>query len=91
MTKIKAGEKEKLSAPAQAEARKADVAGKTTILKQDNVGPITPNTTGMNGVNGVNGAKGVNGIYDKPLDPEGVVYDAKEAIKQGEPQVAVQS
>ena len=34
MTKIKANQSGKLAAPAQEEARKADVAGKTTIVKQ---------------------------------------------------------
>ena len=85
MTKIKAGEKGKLAGPAHDEAQKADVAGKTTILKKENVDPITPNSTGLNGVNGVNGVNG------KMPDNEDTVRDAKQAIKQGEPQVAVQS
>ncbi|EJD06928.1 TPS1 protein [Fomitiporia mediterranea MF3/22] len=79
MTKISAGDSGKLSAPAHKEASKADVAGKTTILKQnEGVNRITPH---VNGVNGVNGVKGMDGIP----------HDAKEGLKQGEPQVAVQT
>ncbi|KAL5525652.1 hypothetical protein ACEPAG_6988 [Sanghuangporus baumii] len=77
MTKIKAGQTAKLAPPAQEEAQKSDVAGRTTIVKQKNVNvdTNTPQITGANGVNGVNG----------------ISHDDKEALKQGEPQIAVSS
>ncbi|KAL5486141.1 TPS1 [Sanghuangporus weigelae] len=74
MTKIQAGQTAKLAPPAQEEAQKSDVAGRTTIVKQKNVNvdAITPQITGANGVNGIS-------------------HDDKEALKQGEPQIAVSS
>ena len=83
MVKIHAGRKAKHPQPAQEEARKADVVGKTIIVKPQNIDHITPQiqitVDGVNGSHPVNGVNGVNGISK----------DAKEALKQGEPMVAV--
>ena len=85
MVKIHAGRAAKHPKPAQEEARKADVVGKTTIVKPQNVNPISPQVTGpkaLKSVNGVHAVNGVNGI-------NGIPKDAEDALRQGEPTVAV--
>jgi trehalose 6-phosphate synthase len=81
MTKISAGEPTTLSAPAQKEAREADIPGRMELMNKDNLNGVSHSVVGKvfeQTKEAVNGAKEV-------------VTGAKDAIAQGEPHVAFSS